>query len=325
MSTSTGSPYEEMRLRCGFGRLGLCCTDCLRGPCRLSPFDDGAGRGLCGRDIDAIVAYQVARLFAGGLASLLAEPPDDAPSGAEERSLVRLVAALGRTGEEGDWQDLLSQAREMAGRIVAHMTLAVPPASAFPPIEALNESLRTGRVAGLALLVDSGACPEETIELAREMLRAGMLCFLAGPASPELEASGMLSEDAPAAAGRGVGPFLKEYGLPAVMFAGYRDRAGAVLAYARALGRRLPGERPPLVAAFPGLAEPTLAAIGLGLAAQGVAGHAGAALPAGGSAAVMEWLASPPRYSGIAPIFTSVEPITPRQIVDRLLAWLERP
>ncbi len=41
---------------CGYGLLGLCCDSCLSGPCRRSPFDNTAGRTICGKDGDWIAA-----------------------------------------------------------------------------------------------------------------------------------------------------------------------------------------------------------------------------------------------------------------------------
>ncbi len=47
---------------CGYGVLGLCCSACLLGPCRLTPFGEGPERGLCGDDRDRIVARNLLRL-----------------------------------------------------------------------------------------------------------------------------------------------------------------------------------------------------------------------------------------------------------------------
>ncbi len=45
--------------RCGYGLLGLCCTACLSGPCRRSPFDEAAGGRHCGEDSDWIVGHNI--------------------------------------------------------------------------------------------------------------------------------------------------------------------------------------------------------------------------------------------------------------------------
>lgn len=57
---------QEMRdpAACGYGLLGLCCSSCLKGPCRISPFDDAGSAGLCGEDRDRIVARNIAERVA---------------------------------------------------------------------------------------------------------------------------------------------------------------------------------------------------------------------------------------------------------------------
>ncbi|MCL5025916.1 MAG: hypothetical protein M1531_05415 [Chloroflexi bacterium] len=224
--------------------------------------------------------------------------------------MVELVAALARTGEGDDWQVMLSQVRETAGRLVrsigpseepgglerdagmksaitfcAPRSAGIGPEDTLPSVEAVAEAMRGHRVAGLAVLWDSDLCPEETAALTQALVCSRMLCFSARHSRP----------------------------------------IGAIVALSQAIRDALRGERLPLVAAFPRLSSPAIAAVALGLAAQGVAAHTGASLPVGGSAAVMGWLASPPRYSGIAPLFTATEPPSPRQMVARLIAWLERP
>jgi len=47
---------------CGYGLLGLCCSDCLRGPCRISPFEET--QALCGAESDLLVAGNLCRLAA---------------------------------------------------------------------------------------------------------------------------------------------------------------------------------------------------------------------------------------------------------------------
>jgi hypothetical protein len=59
---------------CGYGLLGLCCSNCLLGPCRISPFEKDSEKGRCGDSSDLIVAKNLFRLVAGetleGLGSL---------------------------------------------------------------------------------------------------------------------------------------------------------------------------------------------------------------------------------------------------------------
>jgi len=52
--------------QCGFGKLGVCCTVCDMGPCRIDPFGEGAQIGVCGAGADTIVARNLARKIAVG-------------------------------------------------------------------------------------------------------------------------------------------------------------------------------------------------------------------------------------------------------------------
>lgn len=53
---------DEKFPACGYGLLGLCCSACLLGPCRLSPFENESAKGLCGDNRDLIVAKNLLRL-----------------------------------------------------------------------------------------------------------------------------------------------------------------------------------------------------------------------------------------------------------------------
>lgn len=52
-------PERGCSPQCGYGLLGLCCSACLQGPCRRSPFDGESGGEFCGEDRDWIVARNV--------------------------------------------------------------------------------------------------------------------------------------------------------------------------------------------------------------------------------------------------------------------------
>ncbi|MGI6033469.1 MAG: anaerobic carbon-monoxide dehydrogenase catalytic subunit [Coriobacteriales bacterium] len=60
--------YEQQQPQCGFGELGVCCRNCLQGPCRINPFGEPS-RGICGASADTIVARNLLRLTAGGAAT----------------------------------------------------------------------------------------------------------------------------------------------------------------------------------------------------------------------------------------------------------------
>jgi carbon-monoxide dehydrogenase catalytic subunit len=57
---------ELQEPQCGFGELGLCCTVCNMGPCRIDPFGEGAQVGVCGANADTIAARNLARKIAVG-------------------------------------------------------------------------------------------------------------------------------------------------------------------------------------------------------------------------------------------------------------------
>ncbi len=59
---------EAQTPHCGFGELGLCCTNCNLGPCRIEPFDEEPQLGVCGADKDVISARNLARHAAAGSA-----------------------------------------------------------------------------------------------------------------------------------------------------------------------------------------------------------------------------------------------------------------
>ncbi len=57
---------EKQQPQCGFGLLGICCRNCMMGPCRINPFGDEPKRGVCGATADVIVARNIDRMIAGG-------------------------------------------------------------------------------------------------------------------------------------------------------------------------------------------------------------------------------------------------------------------
>lgn len=57
---------ESQEPQCGFGKLGVCCTVCAMGPCRIDPFGEGAQAGVCGANADTIAARNLARKIAVG-------------------------------------------------------------------------------------------------------------------------------------------------------------------------------------------------------------------------------------------------------------------
>jgi len=61
--------YEAQNTQCGFGELGVCCRNCLMGPCRIDPLENGPKKGVCGATADTIVARNLIRMIAAGAAA----------------------------------------------------------------------------------------------------------------------------------------------------------------------------------------------------------------------------------------------------------------
>ncbi|PKM82701.1 MAG: carbon-monoxide dehydrogenase catalytic subunit [Firmicutes bacterium HGW-Firmicutes-14] len=61
--------YEAQQPQCGFGLLGICCRNCIQGPCRIDPFGSGPQKGVCGAGADLIVARNLLRSLMGGTAA----------------------------------------------------------------------------------------------------------------------------------------------------------------------------------------------------------------------------------------------------------------
>ena len=61
--------FDRQLPQCGFGESGLCCRNCLQGPCRIDPFGEGPQQGVCGASADTMVARGLARAVAAGTAS----------------------------------------------------------------------------------------------------------------------------------------------------------------------------------------------------------------------------------------------------------------
>ncbi len=58
--------YKKQTPQCPFGLNGVCCRNCLNGPCRITPKAD---KGVCGADEDLIVARNFLRSVAAGLSA----------------------------------------------------------------------------------------------------------------------------------------------------------------------------------------------------------------------------------------------------------------
>src|SRR4030042_1965220 len=60
------SRMDTQQTQCGFGKSGVCCRICHMGPCRITA---KAPYGVCGADVDTIVARNYLREVAAGAAA----------------------------------------------------------------------------------------------------------------------------------------------------------------------------------------------------------------------------------------------------------------
>lgn len=61
--------YQKQLPQCGYGQLGICCTLCALGPCRIDPFGNSPEKGVCGADKDTMVARNLLQMLASGAAA----------------------------------------------------------------------------------------------------------------------------------------------------------------------------------------------------------------------------------------------------------------
>jgi carbon-monoxide dehydrogenase catalytic subunit len=119
--------FAKQTPQCGFGELGICCRNCLQGPCRIDPFGEGATLGACGASADTIVARNLLRAIAAGTAAhsghakhlahtLLKSAHGQAPDYPirDEVKLRALAARLGLAAESLDTKELARQVAETA-------------------------------------------------------------------------------------------------------------------------------------------------------------------------------------------------------------------
>lgn len=67
------NPPDQGFPACGYGLSGLCCSACLSGPCRISPFDRDTDRGKCGASADQLVAGNLLQMIAAETTGCLAD------------------------------------------------------------------------------------------------------------------------------------------------------------------------------------------------------------------------------------------------------------
>ncbi len=116
--------YEAMQPQCGFGDTGACCRICWKGPCRVDPRGNGPKKGICGADIDVIVARNLLRSLAVGACAhteharhiahtLLEIPKGDAPA-YQIKDEDKLVSVATRLNIDTREKNIMQIAKEVA-------------------------------------------------------------------------------------------------------------------------------------------------------------------------------------------------------------------
>ncbi len=119
----TAFDRADLHVMCGFGATGVCCNHCLEGPCRIAPNGKGPQRGICGADVDTIVARNFLWKLTEGAAphaehgrevalALLEAAEGKAPY--EIKGGEKLAAIAGKLGIDIEGRSVKELAKEVA-------------------------------------------------------------------------------------------------------------------------------------------------------------------------------------------------------------------
>jgi carbon-monoxide dehydrogenase catalytic subunit len=119
---------EHQQPQCGYGQLGVCCTNCNMGPCRIDPFGKEPQKGVCGATADTIVARNLVRMLATGAAAhsdhgrevleVLYETARGETQGYQITDVDKLKSLAGEYGIAGDGKSSEALAEELALKIL---------------------------------------------------------------------------------------------------------------------------------------------------------------------------------------------------------------
>jgi carbon-monoxide dehydrogenase catalytic subunit len=126
---TTWDRYDALQPMCGFGQLGVCCTVCNMGPCRIDPFGPEEQAGACGATADTIVARNLVRKTSAGSAchsdhgrhmahALLLMAEGEAPA-YTVRDPVKLRVVAAEYGIEVEGRDDKPIAKDLAEAMLA--------------------------------------------------------------------------------------------------------------------------------------------------------------------------------------------------------------
>lgn len=115
--------YQQQEPHCSYCNQGLSCTNCVMGPCRISPKGDKRQRGVCGADADVVVARNFGRFIAGGssghsdhgrdLIEVLEAIVEGKTRDYEIRDEAKLIRISAELGIETEGRELMDIARDL--------------------------------------------------------------------------------------------------------------------------------------------------------------------------------------------------------------------
>lgn len=157
---------ERQQPQCGFGRLSLCCHDCMEGPCRINPFGKADELTICGRDRSDLAGSALVGAVTDG-----------------QQALARLLAvdgyevALGVNAKD----DLIGYAPEtilpVLGKSIAETLRNLAVSHKTAKVAAGLEALRSGR----ANVVVFGRIPAAKLEeLKKQPVALHCVCGMEG-------------------------------------------------------------------------------------------------------------------------------------------------
>ncbi len=127
LPTTMWDRFEIMQPQCRFGELGVCCTLCFQGPCRINPTGNEPVRGICGATDYTIVSRNLLRRIASGCAAhsdhgrhiahtlhALVEGKTDAYSIKSEEKLKAVAKKVGIETEGKDTMQLTKEVLDLA-------------------------------------------------------------------------------------------------------------------------------------------------------------------------------------------------------------------
>lgn len=163
---------------CGYGLLGLCCSSCLKGPCRISPFDDAGSAGLYGEDRDWIVSRNIAQRVAQEALQAMA---------AFRKTLAEASPRGGRIGKArlAEMKDLLSPFPRKDNGSWGSLY----PGEAFPSLHALGCPSRSWIAALLDAVAEHPRGAQDPAANLVDALRLAAMAIGADTLSRELSVS----------------------------------------------------------------------------------------------------------------------------------------